>query len=49
MADKIADRGRPWCRLFEQQFNIIHYLGDTRFLQLRCACRIGDGDRPNKG
>ncbi len=49
MADKITDRGRARRRLFEQQFDVIHYLGDTRFLQLRCACRISHGDRPGKG
>jgi hypothetical protein len=49
MADNITQRDRAWCLFFEQHFNVIHYLGDARCLQLHSACRSGDSDRPNKG
>ena len=48
MADKITDRGRARRRLFEQQFDVIHYLADTRFLQFRCTGGSGDSNQPRK-
>jgi hypothetical protein len=47
-ADKITDRGRARRRLFEQQFDVIHYLADTRFLQFRCTGGNGDSNQPRK-
>ena len=48
MADKIADHGRARRRLLQQQFNVIHYLGDARFLQLRGAYRRSDSNQTSK-
>ena len=42
--DKITDHSRARRRLFQQQFNVVHYLGDARFLQRRRARRSDDGN-----